>query len=128
MAWTRLDLHTRFFWLSFTTAVLLACLFATNPDANFLRTSWLFVVNTFEPTHSLPTTFISDRPDVTAVVLNWSRFPNVVRIVSLLCGTQLENTIAEIIVWNNSPRKLEQRVGVSFSSVRRLADQAVYIT
>ena len=67
-------------------------------------------------------------PNVTAVILNWSRFANVVRIVSLLCGTQLENMIAEIIVWNNSPRKLEQRVGISFYSVRRLADQAVYIT
>ncbi|KAJ3969479.1 hypothetical protein EV361DRAFT_850007 [Lentinula raphanica] len=34
--------------------------------------------------------------DTTAVILNWSRFPNVVRIVSLLCSSKLENTIATI--------------------------------
>lgn len=45
-------------------------------------------------------------PDVTAVVLNWSRLPNVVRIVSLLCGTWLEDVIAEIVVWNNNPREI----------------------
>ncbi|KAG2160033.1 uncharacterized protein EDB93DRAFT_1261230, partial [Suillus bovinus] len=35
-------------------------------------------------------------PDVTAVILNWSRLPNVVRIVSLLCDPWLEDVIAEI--------------------------------
>ncbi|KAG0702714.1 hypothetical protein DFH29DRAFT_776894, partial [Suillus ampliporus] len=45
-------------------------------------------------------------PDVTAVVLNWSRLPNVVRIASLLCGPWLEDVIAEIVVWNNSPREI----------------------
>lgn len=45
-------------------------------------------------------------PDVTAVILNWSRLPNVVRIVSLLCGPWLEDVVAEIVVWNNSPREI----------------------
>ncbi|KAG1749727.1 uncharacterized protein EDB91DRAFT_1109351 [Suillus paluster] len=45
-------------------------------------------------------------PDVTAVVLNWSRLPNVVRIVSLLCGPRLGDVIAEIVVWNNNPREI----------------------
>ncbi|KAI0756476.1 hypothetical protein C8Q80DRAFT_1128851 [Daedaleopsis nitida] len=48
----------------------------------------------------------ADKPDVTAVVLNWSRFPNVMLITSLLCGSWLEGTIAEVLIWNNSPRKL----------------------
>ncbi|KAG1825640.1 uncharacterized protein BJ212DRAFT_288074 [Suillus subaureus] len=45
-------------------------------------------------------------PDVTAVVLNWSRLPNVVRIVGLLCGPWLEDVVAEIVVWNNNPREI----------------------
>ncbi|KAH7881028.1 uncharacterized protein C8R40DRAFT_1076224 [Lentinula edodes] len=44
--------------------------------------------------------------DTTAVILNWSRFPNVVRIVSLLCLPELENTLASIHIWNNSPNRI----------------------
>ncbi|KAI0314766.1 hypothetical protein OF83DRAFT_1135307 [Amylostereum chailletii] len=43
------------------------------------------------------------QPDTTAVVLNWSRFPNVRRIVALLCSPELSGTIAQIVVWNNNP-------------------------
>lgn len=116
MAWARLDIRGSIFWRFFTSAMLLACLFATILDGTFLRTSRPFLLNAFEPTRLFPATFLSEvsHPDVTAVILNWSRFPNVVRIVSLLCGSQLENTIAEIVVWNNSPRKLENRVGRFF--------------
>lgn len=49
-------------------------------------------------------------PDVTAVVLNWSRLPNVVRIVGLLCGPWLEDVVAEIVVWNNNPREISYQV------------------
>lgn len=49
--------------------------------------------------------------DTTAVILNWSRLPNVVRIADQLCDQSLENTIATILVWNNSPRALSQEVG-----------------
>ncbi|KAI0778708.1 hypothetical protein BD413DRAFT_511125 [Trametes elegans] len=45
-------------------------------------------------------------PDTTAVIVNWSRFPNVLLIASLLCGPWLDNTIAQVFVWNNSPRTL----------------------
>ncbi|KZT72881.1 hypothetical protein DAEQUDRAFT_722509 [Daedalea quercina L-15889] len=45
-------------------------------------------------------------PDTTAVLLNWARFPNVLLIASLLCGPWLEDTIAGVVVWNNSPRVL----------------------
>jgi hypothetical protein len=38
-----------------------------------------------------------------AVVLNWSRFQNVRRIVSLLCGSELDSIIKHVLVWNNNP-------------------------
>lgn len=40
---------------------------------------------------------------VSAIILNWSRFRNVVLIVSGFCDPSLQDVIAEIIVWNNSP-------------------------
>ncbi|EGO27145.1 hypothetical protein SERLADRAFT_381423, partial [Serpula lacrymans var. lacrymans S7.9] len=40
-------------------------------------------------------------PDVTAVILNWSRLPNVIHIATLLCGSLLEDVIAEVFIWNN---------------------------
>ena len=48
-----------------------------------------------------------DEPgDTTAIVLNWSRFENVVRIATLLCQPQLDDVIAEVFVWNNNPKPL----------------------
>ena len=47
---------------------------------------------------------------VSAIVLNWSRFRNVVLIVSGLCDPRLQDVIAEIVVWNNSPRKIPHEV------------------
>ena len=49
---------------------------------------------------------------VSAVILNWSRFQNVVLIVSGLCSPSLKEVISEIIVWNNSPRKISAAVSV----------------
>lgn len=54
-----------------------------------------------------PTTTI---PDTTAVILNWSRLPNVVQIVNVLCDSVLENTLATVLVWNNSPQELTPKV------------------
>ena len=48
--------------------------------------------------------------DTTAVILNWSRLANVVKIVSVLCQPQLQGTIAQIFIWNNSPHKLNYTV------------------
>jgi len=45
-------------------------------------------------------------PDTSAVVLNWSRFPNVLLITSLLCGEWLDDVISEVFIWNNNPRAL----------------------
>ena len=47
---------------------------------------------------------------VSAIVLNWSRFRNVVSIVSGFCDPRLQGVIAEIVVWNNSPRKISAEV------------------
>ncbi|PCH34217.1 hypothetical protein WOLCODRAFT_135572 [Wolfiporia cocos MD-104 SS10] len=49
---------------------------------------------------------IVNTPDTTAVLLNWARFPNVLLISSLFCGPWLDDTIAQVIIWNNSPRAL----------------------
>lgn len=58
---------------------------------------------------SYPT--VPRRPAVTVVLLNWSRLDNVIRIASLLCGESLQDTVAEVFVWNNSPQKLSYEVG-----------------
>ena len=47
---------------------------------------------------------------VSAIILNWSRFRNVVSIVSGFCDPSLQDVIAEIIVWNNSPGKITVEV------------------
>jgi hypothetical protein len=44
------------------------------------------------------------RRDTAAVVLNWSRFQNVRRIVSFLCGPKLEPIMKHFLVWNNNPK------------------------
>lgn len=44
--------------------------------------------------------------DITAVVLNWKRPANVAFIVDSLCASELSGTIAEVVVWNNSPEAL----------------------
>ncbi|CEL55613.1 hypothetical protein RSOLAG1IB_01625 [Rhizoctonia solani AG-1 IB] len=45
--------------------------------------------------------------DVTAIVLNWARLENVKTIVAHLCSESLRDTISGVIVWNNSPDKVE---------------------
>ncbi|KAG6380951.1 hypothetical protein JVT61DRAFT_5344 [Boletus reticuloceps] len=84
-----LRLPTRTFPLSFTEA------FTT--DARGVRVS-------------LSTSRSQRPPDVTAVILNWSRLENVIRIASLLCGPWLDDTIAEVYVWNNSPKNLSKEL------------------
>jgi len=43
------------------------------------------------------------KADSTAIVLNWSRFPNVRRIANLLCSFELADIFDTIMIWNNSP-------------------------
>ncbi len=55
-----------------------------------------------------------------AVVLNWSRFPNVRRIVSLLCSPELDSFMKRVLVWNNSQKPLTYLVrNTIFSSTLR---------
>lgn len=56
-------------------------------------------------------------PDTTAVILNWSRLPNVVQLVKVMCNS-LEDTLAEVLVWNNNPRPLTSEVS-ALGTVRK---------
>ncbi|KZV70959.1 hypothetical protein PENSPDRAFT_578573 [Peniophora sp. CONT] len=42
--------------------------------------------------------------DTTAVVLNWSRFPNIRRIANLLCSPELAGVLHTVLIWNNNPK------------------------
>lgn len=53
--------------------------------------------------------------DTTAVILHWSRFPNVLLITSLLCGPWLDNTIAQVYIWNNHHKPLSYEVCIPLS-------------
>jgi hypothetical protein len=57
-------------------------------------------------------------PDTTAIVLNWSRLTNVKNIASLLCHPTLDGIIAEVFIWNNSPKKISHKVGAVFFSIK----------
>ncbi|KAF9650543.1 hypothetical protein BDM02DRAFT_3267930, partial [Thelephora ganbajun] len=60
---------------------------------------------------------------VSAIILNWSRFQNVVLIVSGLCDPRLQDVITEIVVWNNSPRKISaEKFDVSCASRLRIVN------
>jgi hypothetical protein len=56
--------------------------------------------------------FRNSTPDVTAIVLNYNRFPNVVRIVTSLCSPSLDDTVVAVVVWNNGPRELSENVRI----------------
>lgn len=63
-------------------------------------------VNYRRPELKLP-----ELPDTTAVILNWSRLPNVVQLVKIMCSS-LQDTFAQIFVWNNNPQPLNFEVGL----------------
>lgn len=48
-------------------------------------------------------------PDTTAVILNWSRFSNVVQLTKVMCSS-LQDTLVEVFVWNNNPVPLNESV------------------
>lgn len=48
--------------------------------------------------------------DTTAVLLNWSRFRNVHDLVNLLCDSSLADVFSQVIVWNNNPKAIHERV------------------
>jgi hypothetical protein len=80
-------------------------------------------VSHFEPLNwpEFPRNTASEHPQVTAVVLNWSRFENVLLITSLLCQSWLYGVIAKVVIWNNSPNKIyyKVRIEVYFSLMKQ---------
>jgi hypothetical protein len=46
---------------------------------------------------------LKDGPDITVVLLNWSRLPNVILIAASLCSPTLEGVVSKILIWNNNP-------------------------
>ena len=54
--------------------------------------------------------------NTTVVILNWSRIANVKQIVSNVCDHLLDDTVANIIVWNNNPVPLAFKVCLNFLS------------
>lgn len=48
--------------------------------------------------------------NTTVVILNWSRIANVKQIVSNVCDHLLDDTVANIIIWNNNPTPLVFKV------------------
>lgn len=65
---------------------------------------------------------------VSAVILNWSRFRNVVLIVSSMCDPSLRDVISEIIVWNNSPQRISAEVSRRANSFIALTLSVPYLT
>jgi hypothetical protein len=53
---------------------------------------------------------ITELPKTSAIILNWSRFSNVLIIVASL--SMIEG-IDEILIWNNNPQKLSHEEGSS---------------
>ena len=52
--------------------------------------------------------------NTTVVILNWSRLANVKQIASNVCDHLLEDTVANIIIWNNNPTPLAFKVCLNF--------------
>ena len=63
----------------------------------------------------LPQDFNFTTPDTTAVILNWSRFPNVLQISSVLCSPALDGVIAQVFIWNNHPNPITYDVRKSLA-------------
>ena len=53
--------------------------------------------------------------NTTVVILNWSRIVNVKQIVSNVCDHLLDDTVANIIIWNNNPTPLAFKVCLNLS-------------
>lgn len=51
----------------------------------------------------LPPAADSSIPGITAVLLNWARLANVVRIVDNLCSPRVQDIVRSVVVWNNNP-------------------------
>jgi hypothetical protein len=59
---------------------------------------------------------LNNELDTTVIILNWSRIANVKLIVSNVCDHLLDDTVANIIIWNNNPTPLAFKVCLNFLS------------
>lgn len=59
---------------------------------------------------------LSNELNTTVVILNWSRIANVKQIVSNVCDHLLDDTVANIIIWNNNPTPLALKVCLNLPS------------
>jgi hypothetical protein len=64
---------------------------------------------------------LQNSPDITAVILNWSRLPNVIQLVGNMCNS-LQDTLAQVFVWNNNPLPLTHEVGLVNRSRNHIID------
>jgi len=62
-------------------------------------------------------------PKTSAVILNWSRFSNVLLIVASLSTTE---GIDEILIWNNNPQKLSHEEGASSRLVENIGSDSLW--
>jgi hypothetical protein len=59
---------------------------------------------------------VNNELNTTVVILNWSRIANVKQIVANVCDHLLDDTVANIIIWNNNPTALAFKVCLNFLS------------
>ena len=59
---------------------------------------------------------VNNELNTTVVILNWSRIANVKQIVSNVCDHLLDDTVANIIIWNNNPDPLAFKVCLNLLS------------
>ena len=59
---------------------------------------------------------LNNELNTTVVILNWSRMANVKQIVANVCDHLLDDTVANIIIWNNNPTPLAFKVCLNFLS------------
>jgi hypothetical protein len=63
---------------------------------------------------------INNELNTTVVILNWSRIANVKQIVSNVCDHLLDDTVANIIIWNNNPAPLAFKVCLNLLSFLKI--------
>lgn len=49
---------------------------------------------------------LNNELNTTVVILNWSRLANVKQIITNVCDHLLDDTVANIIIWNNNSTRL----------------------
>ena len=81
-----------------------------------LVTSILVVLINHNENQKTVSNGLTNELNTTVVILNWSRLPNVKHIISNMCDHLLDDTVANIIIWNNNPASLASTVCLNFLS------------